>query len=193
MKLEVLSMSGETIKLTEMRAEDTDTVMSWARDLDLKRLSGPSPFLPASASSLLESLRSNKATDVDFAIRPLENEELLGQIGLKDISWRNQHAELYIRIGRPHWGKGYAKEAMSVLLRYAFLELNMHRIGLRVVDYNTRAMALYRSMGFQHEGTQRECGLRDQRRYNIECFGMLYPEWRATQEPAMEDDFEEGF
>ncbi|MCB9644697.1 MAG: GNAT family N-acetyltransferase [Myxococcales bacterium] len=165
--------------------------MSWARDLDLKRLSGPGPFLPASANSLLESLRSNKTTEVDFAIRPLESEELLGQIGLKDISWRNQHAELYIRVGRPHWGKGYGREAMDLLLRYAFMELNMHRIGLRVVDYNTRAITLYRKVGFQHEGTQRECGLRDQRRYNIECFGLLYPEWKELQSDTVDDDYDD--
>ncbi len=42
------------------------------------------------------------------------------------------------------------------LLKYAFYEMNLHRIGLDVISYNKAAIKLYKKMGFQEEGCMRE-------------------------------------
>lgn len=42
------------------------------------------------------------------------------------------------------------------MLRYAFAELDLHRVDLRVLDFNVRAIAAYEKCGLQREGIERE-------------------------------------
>ena len=74
-------------------------------------------------------------------------------------------------------GKGYGYEAMQLLLKFAFHELNLHRVQLTVFEYNIRAIRLYEKMGFVREGTQREFLQRDGRRYDMYFYGLLVHEW----------------
>ena len=75
------------------------------------------------------------------------------------------------------WGKGYGYEAMQLVLRFAFDELNLHRVQLTVFCYNKRAIALYEKLGFQREGIHREHLQRDGRRYDMYLYGLLRSEW----------------
>ena len=76
---------------------------------------------------------------------------------LFNIKWRNQTAEMAIGIGDPALrGQGYGREALDLLLGYAFHELGLYRVGLTVLDYNTAAIRAYERVGFVREGVQRE-------------------------------------
>jgi RimJ/RimL family protein N-acetyltransferase len=87
-------------------------------------------------------------------------------------------AWLGIGIGdREQWGKGYGREAMELVLRYGFHELNLHRIQLTVFEYNERAIALYEKLGFRREGVYREFMQRDGKRYDMLLYGLLRREW----------------
>ena len=77
---------------------------------------------------------------------------------------------------------GYGREAIELTLKFAFHELNLHRIQLTVFSYNERAIALYESFGFKREGVFREHLQRDGRRYDMYLFGLLRHEWELTQE-----------
>ncbi|HEY6541868.1 MAG TPA: GNAT family N-acetyltransferase [Ktedonobacteraceae bacterium] len=60
-----------------------------------------------------------------------------------------------IAIGREHWGKGYAKEAIRILLRYFFEELRYQKVTVNIYAFNERSIKLLESLGFQHEGRLR--------------------------------------
>ena len=62
-------------------------------------------------------------------------------------------------------------------MRFAFDELNLHRVQLTVFSYNERAIALYEKLGFQREGVYREHLQRDGRRYDMYLYGLLRHEW----------------
>lgn len=70
-------------------------------------------------------------------------------------------------------GQGYGQEALTLLLDYAFLELNLHRLSLRVFSFNDRAVKLYKSLGFQHEGTCKEAIFRNGTWHDIELFALF--------------------
>ena len=164
------------------RSWNGENSLEWGRNLQLKRLSGPGAFVPTTLAQIKTYLTSPHDDEVHFAIRLLESQELIGHLGLKDISLNNQSAELFVRIGSPeHWGRGYGTEAIEILLRYSFLEMNLHRIQLGVTSYNTRAIELYRRLGFRHEGTLRDFGYRDRQRYNFELYSLLFSEWEQRQ------------
>ena len=79
---------------------------------------------------------------------------------------REQHVQALNAPGRLHEfqrivveprDKGYGRQSIRLLKRYAFEELRAHRLWLSVKEFNARGRALYRSEGFVEEGTLREC------------------------------------
>ncbi len=54
------------------------------------------------------------------------------------------------------WGHGYGSETTQAVLDYAFNELALHHVDLRVLASNKRAIACYKKCGFVQEGVERE-------------------------------------
>lgn len=170
-------LKGERLVLGKFDSADEQTILQWRNDADLKRLTGPGAFVPVHEVDLADS--PNK---VQFAIREMETGALLGWIALQDISWTNRVADLSVYLGEAaHRGQGLGSEAISVLLRYGFDELNLHRIQLEVVGYNVAAIRTYEELGFRKEGVLREYGQRDQQRFDLLQYGMLANEFRAMR------------
>jgi RimJ/RimL family protein N-acetyltransferase len=95
-------------------------------------------------------------------------------------SWA--HGEGWVGIGigeRAYWGNGYGTEAMCLLLRFAFAELNLQRVSLGVYAYNPRALRSYEKAGFRHEGVVRADCRRDGQRWDSVFMGILREEWRT--------------
>jgi len=67
---------------------------------------------------------------------------------------------------------------MRILLRYAFEELNLHRLSLSVFEYNSRAIRSYEKAGFVIEGRARQFLNRDGLRYDMIFMGILRDEWK---------------
>src|SRR6185437_5461536 len=53
-------------------------------------------------------------------------------------------------------GRGYGTEALQLLVRHAFSGLGLHRLSVRVLASNARAVRCYEKCGFRHEGRERE-------------------------------------
>lgn len=53
-------------------------------------------------------------------------------------------------------GKGLGREVIKLILSHAFETLQLHRVDLRVLAYNERAIRCYRACGFIEEGRERE-------------------------------------
>lgn len=114
-----------------------------------------------------------------FAIRTREDNRLLGEIDLSGINWASGEAIIGIGISnREDWGKGYGTDAMKIILRFAFTELNLHRVFLNVFEYNPRAIRSYEKCGFKHEGRQRGVLHREGRRWDLIFMGILREEWQ---------------
>jgi RimJ/RimL family protein N-acetyltransferase len=79
---------------------------------------------------------------------------------------------------RGNWGKGYGTDAMRVMLRYAFCQLNLHRVSLSVFDYNPRAIRSYEKAGFVREGIEPQYLEREGKRYDVILMGILRSEWK---------------
>ncbi len=122
---------------------------------------------------------------VEFHFRTLADDRLIGFVALHSIEWNNGAGLLAIGIGEPQYrGKGYGTDALHLILRYAFQELNLFRIGLDVIATNPRAIHTYEKLGFQHEGCMRGAVLRDGRRTDRIFMGILRDEWVEHQQGA---------
>lgn len=98
-------------------------------------------------------------------IRFIENQEyawvidaggFIGHVRLHGLVLEDRRAALAIGIESPaHLSKGYGAEAIRLALTFAF-ERGLHRVSLRVLASNARAIACYRKCGFIEEGRERE-------------------------------------
>jgi len=83
--------------------------------------------------------------------------EIIGIAFLHSIDLNDKRARYAVGIyNKKNWNKGYGQEISDTVLNYSFKTLDLHRIDLRVLAYNKRAIASYQKSGFVQEGVLRE-------------------------------------
>ena len=177
--------NGELVRLSEATPEEFAALISKAgRDTELMRLMDADPLHLSSKAAVQKWFEKYTEKDLPdhaiFMIRTLDGERLIGHIGLDGLSW--SHADSYVGIGiaeREFWGKGYGTDAMRLMLRFAFTELDLHRLTLNVFEYNPRAIRSYEKVGFKPEGRQHNYLNRDGQRWDLIYMGILKAEWQA--------------
>jgi RimJ/RimL family protein N-acetyltransferase len=174
-------ITGKRVRLRAYREEDLEHVLGWINNGAVTRfLHEMRPRSTYEERDWLErTMRGDDPTSFNLAIDSLEG-EYLGGIGLIHIDRRNGSAEVGIVIAKPeHWGQGLGSEAMLLLLRHAFEEMNLHRVQLRVYAYNERGIKSYEKLGFKQEGRLREALIRHGRRHDVLLMGILAEEFFA--------------
>lgn len=153
-------LSGELVTLRPIEPDDHPILAVFANDIEVELLGGgdpPTPTPQASVVAAYEHLRENPDS-INFAITANEAAgKLIGQCGL----WRHDQVgrtvELGITIGiKEYWARGYGREAVALLVGYAFRMRNMRKVHLSVHANNTRAIRSYAAAGFIEEGRLRE-------------------------------------
>jgi RimJ/RimL family protein N-acetyltransferase len=105
--------------------------------------------------------------------------QMVGNIGFHQFDWLSANAEVGIFIGnKDYWSKGIGTEAMLLMLKYGFESLNLHRIWLRVLETNEKAIRCYLKAGFVKEGTFRDGDFRRGKYINVNMMSVLRTEWK---------------
>lgn len=86
------------------------------------------------------------------------------------------------RIAITEKGKGYGREAMKGMFRYAFEDCNAHRLWLDVYPDNEIGINLYESLGMHRDGELRDSYLSSDGEFrNQIIYSLLAPEWKKTK------------
>ncbi len=184
-------LHGELVRLAAPDPEmDAEGVSRWNQDSVFTRFTDGDPVRPITLAQAKVQIERDQSEGDDrpvFVIRTLADDQLIGYIGLA-MRWANQDAWVFIGLGeREYWSKGYGTDAMRVILRYAFDELNLHRVSLGVFDYNARARRSYEKAGFVVEGHARATVARDSQRRGEYLMGILREEWeKLARRPQSE-------
>ena len=190
-------LTGELVRLTAVDQQQTTEIYSrWTRDSEFWRLLASDISLPQSKRQTAAWTKKWQEKDdpdnFSFSIRTLDSDQIIGDIGLDGVQWNHGDTFVGIAIGeRDFWGKGYGTDAMRIILRYAFTELNLWRVSLDVFEYNPRAIRSYEKVGFVHEGRQRQGLNRAGKRWDMIFMGVTRQEWQRlypvlTNQPEAE-------
>jgi RimJ/RimL family protein N-acetyltransferase len=182
-------------KLVRLSSEDPQVMAEafarWNQNSEYFRLLDSDPAHLWSAKKIKEwfekDLDSALPNNLLFSIRTLAEDKLIGFIAFDSINWTDRDSYVAIGIGeQDFWGKGYGSDAMHLILRYGFTELNLHRVSLTVFVQNPRGIRSYEKCGFKHEGRIREFLLRDGQRSDMLHMGILRNEWEMLGNTEMD-------
>jgi RimJ/RimL family protein N-acetyltransferase len=171
-------LKGSRITLTELQESDLSELAFFFRDMESLVYYIPTTARPLNHTQVRRLLDdwNDGVHHFVFAIR--KQEHLVGILNLDGLDWPNSHTELGIAITSPEArGQGYALEALSLVIDYAFGELGLHRIWARVIEDNIRSLHLFERLGFKKEGRLREHVLRHGAYRDMVFISLLSREW----------------
>lgn len=164
--------------LTGLFESDAARLQEWRRDPEILNGALGYPF-PSSLAAELEWIRSfsprGTPQNICLAVRASADDVLLAYCLLRNIDWIARVAEFGIVVGPDSRGIGVGRTSLDLVKQYATKQLALRRIWLRVVDYNSRAIDLYQSSGFEPEGRLRRHAYRDGGLHDVLLFG-----WEAS-------------
>lgn len=181
-------LTGTAVVLRSFERDDLKTVHRWQNDEEVMRLARSSPDHAISLEAL-EARYEKAIKGDDFAQREyiIEERSSATPIGWASISihqWnrRSTSADIGLAIGeKDRWRKGYGTDVVTLLLREAFEQLDLHRVGWWTFAENRGSLALAKKMGFREEGRIRDSVFFDNRYHDSVVLGLLKSEYGARK------------
>lgn len=102
--------------------------------------------------------------------------QILGSCGIYEIDIYNRNADLGYWLLPEHWGLGIMHECLLSVLRFAFEDLQLHRLEVEIEPANIASAKLVRKLGFTWEGRRREVARRDDAYLDLNYYALLAPE-----------------
>jgi len=170
-------LQGKKVRLRAPERMDIPTFVKWFNDPEVTEFLLRSPPMGMEEEERwFENLIQQEGKV--FCIETLEG-KLVGNLGIIHIEWRDRKADIGIVIGeKEYWNKGFGTEAIALLLRYMFEELNLERIWLYCDATNTRAQRSYEKCGFKREGVFRHNRFKSETYTDDVVMSILREEWQ---------------
>lgn len=174
---------GEGVELRRHNRANYPLYARWYGDEEVWRLTSwmAGPMQKAAVERLFED-RESSAMDDSFAVHQEGKEEPVGVISLTNISGANASADLSVILGSAEArDRGIGTEAIRILLRYAFGDSGLNRVGLSVFEFNEPAIHTYENLGFKSEGRLRQAIRRDDSFHDAILMSILAQEWQQLE------------
>ena len=173
---------GRLVRLRAMEPGDWEAYHAWNEDDEQARLLYHVPF-PQSAEAVRrfaeETARQKpEGDDFRFVITNLAG-AVVGDLTTHHCEPRHGSFGYGIAIRREERRKGYASEAILIVLRYYFEELRYHKASTGIYAFNQPSLALHRKLGFQEEGRLRAMIYTNGRYHDQVLVGMTAEEFAA--------------
>lgn len=153
----------------------------YMRLMELKPVRPQSPAMVRKQYEAIEKQMEEEKNLFYFTIRSRSDDRLIGKAILEWVDWTNGNGWLRLGLGSPDdRRKGYGSQALRLLLRYAFAEINLYRVTALVPEYNSGALKLFQKFGFVEEVRRRKALNRDGGLWDLIAFGQLQSEWQQS-------------
>ncbi len=155
-------MKGKNIELRAIEPYDVDILYKWENDISVWHLSNTiEPF----SKFVIEQYVMNSHQDIYTSkqlrlmidlINPIAKNKTIGCIDLFDFDPKNKRAGIGILITKEQRAKGYASEALYLLIKYSFETLRLHQLYCNISVNNEVSLKLFQKFGFKIIGIKKE-------------------------------------
>lgn len=175
-------LKGKLVGLRVMEKDDLKTLYTLGSNVDLVQYgNGQWEAEPLAA---WEKHFEKDLEREDFSSFVIDAEGVvIGGVGLHHKNRRESSTQFGIGIYHPDYvGKGYGRDAITLLLDWAFYDQNWRRVWLEALGVNERALRAYRALGFTEEGRLRQHAFFRGEYVDVIQMGMLRDEWSAARQ-----------
>lgn len=179
---------GHRVRLRPVEPEDWRWFAAWGRDDEVSRAAESVPF-PESGEAVkrwAERVATREWSDDRFRwlIVDLEGEgegEPVGTINTHSCDRRVGAFSYGVALSAGGQGRGYAAEAVRLVLRYYFEELGYQKVNVHVYEFNDASRRLHERLGFVREGRLRRQAFAGGRHWDVLVYGLTREEFAAGQ------------
>ncbi|NLZ26880.1 MAG: GNAT family N-acetyltransferase [Chloroflexi bacterium] len=183
---------GENVRLRATERTDIPVFQRWINDPEVTEyLSNIFPYSLEAETAWYESILKRPMAEhplvIDLSLTQGNTGKPewlpIGNCAFMHITDIHRSAEVGIFLGeKEYWSQGYGTEAMRLMLKFGFEDLNFYRIWLRVLESNHRARKSYLKSGFIEEGRFRKAEFRHGFYNDIILMSILQEEWFANKQ-----------
>ena len=175
-------LTTERLTLRPMTMDDAADLFTVFSDPAVVRYWSAEPwtsvaFAESAIARALDGYREQ--SEVRLGIELAATGALIGTVNLHHFFPQNRRCELGYALGSPHWGKGYATEALEVALDYGFHELRLNRVEADIDPRNGASAAVLERLGFRKEGYMPERWFVHGKMADTVNYGLLRSYWDA--------------
>lgn len=176
---------GKLVSFTALDPEkDAETLSKWSNSPEFVYRNFEGIYRQYSTSELKKKLKEDlkkadeNRRDYYFAVRDKETERMVALSHIGWISASHQAAFLFLDFENEEVVARFSDEVIQMTLRYAFMELSLHRLSLFIPSYNEAEIDLYEKAGFLRESQRRQATFYDGKYYDELIYALLRPEWK---------------
>jgi RimJ/RimL family protein N-acetyltransferase len=178
---------GNLIRLRAVEPADWETFHEWNRDSDAARETYYLPFPKSEEATRRwtekEALKDPENDVFRLVIETLTG-EMVGTINTHSCDARNGTFSYGLAVGETHRRKGYASEAITLLLRFFFHELRYQKATVHIYSFNEASVRLHERLGFQLEGRTRSMIYSQGLYFDELIFGITSEEFSSSHSPS---------
>ncbi len=113
----------------------------------------------------------------------METQEIIGCVFINNIDLLNKNGVSGCFIGeKEHWGKGYATDALMLMLKHVFYDKGLERVWAGVFEENIASLRMAEKCGYKVEGLMRKGAFVDGEFKNIVIVAVLREDFEKVLE-----------
>lgn len=151
-------LKGDNIQLRALEPSDLDTLYHWENDINIWKVSQTiAPFSKHVLSQYLANAHQDIFTAKQLRLIIEKESRSIGTIDLFDFEPVHKRAGVGILIAdHGDRQKGYAKEALELLINYAFKQLQLKQIYCNISSINKASINLFSGLDFTLVGVKKD-------------------------------------
>lgn len=177
-----MELAGPTLTLRYATAADAPALFALGADAEVTRFFSWGPYTsveqPRAYVATLAAQRE-RGEQLDLLIVHRDDGPI-GVTGLTEVSRRDRRAVVGTWLGRRWWGSGANEECKALVLRLAFEQLGLERVGAYADVVNARSQAALEKVGFAREGVLRRWHRHGEAVHDVVLFSLLRDAWERS-------------
>lgn len=170
-------LRGDKIQLRAVEHDDLPRMRDWRNQPQLRRHFREFRELSLTNQDQWFARMTSSANDFMFVIERAADREPLGVSGLVYVHWVLRSADISLYLGADDLYidgvGGYAEDAARTLIRYAFDNLNLHKVWTELYSFDTKKVELFTRLGFHRDGVLRDNAFEDGRYHDSYIYSLL--------------------
>ncbi len=169
-------LKTKRLTLRKVEPEDIDSIFKYASDIEIDRYVGWDYHKSIDdTKEFVDSILTKYQKDEpsDWGIIDNQAKCMIGTIGLFNYNKIHGFIEIGYALSREYWNKGIMTEALNIVNRYCYDELNVNRIEANCFIENIGSKKVLEKCGFRSEGILREKFYAKGKYNDVEIFSKI--------------------